>query len=81
MHFSAKIWRRSENIQALGDILKLTGEKSPIRRQRGNSHQTLTNPTFLWKTASVDISHHQISTCRSPMAAGEALYKIGRRPM
>ncbi len=34
MQFSAEIWHRSDNIQALGDFSKLIGEKSPIRRQR-----------------------------------------------
>ncbi len=30
MQFSAEIWRRSDNIQALGDFSQLIGEKSPI---------------------------------------------------
>jgi hypothetical protein len=34
MQFSAEVWRRSENIKALGDFSNLIGEKSPIRRQR-----------------------------------------------
>jgi hypothetical protein len=37
MQFSAEIYRRSENIPALGDFSKLIGEKSPIRRQRVNA--------------------------------------------
>jgi hypothetical protein len=48
MQFSAEIWRRSENIQALGDFSKLIGEKSPIRRQRVSiARETGIRPTAI----------------------------------
>jgi hypothetical protein len=34
MQFSAEIWRRSDNIQALGDFSKLIGEGLHIGDQR-----------------------------------------------
>jgi hypothetical protein len=72
MQFAPEIWRRSENIQALGDFSKLIGEKSPIRRQRvkskklffnfAKSHFFILNFNFLgWHFVTKVSLHFEIS--------------------